>query len=153
VATRLLALGAPDGRTLPVPSLARAGDAGWYRFTAVPGRAGNAVIVGHVDTYAGAAVFYDLHLLRPGDLIYVRMGGGSARFAVRSVTEVPKARFPVSRVFGPARRHQLRLITCGGDFDYAIGHYLDNIVALATWQPARHANRPGKRVSYAAHLA
>jgi hypothetical protein len=71
VSAGLLTLGGPTitspggGLTLPVPSLAEAAvEAGWYRFTAVPGTSGNAVIVGHVDTYAGSAVFYELYRLR-----------------------------------------------------------------------------------------
>jgi hypothetical protein len=142
VATDLMTLGDPAGGTgpdslsLPVPPLAKAATAaGWYQFTAVPGAAGNAVIVGHVDTYAGPAVFYDLYLLRPGDRIYVDDGGARQRFDVTSVGELPKPDFPVNQVFGSTTRHMLWLITCGGAFDYETGHYLSNIVVSATWIP------------------
>jgi LPXTG-site transpeptidase (sortase) family protein len=143
MAADLITLGGPSGPgtggvlSLPVPPLAKAAtEAGWYKFTAVPGQAGNAVIVGHVDTYIGPAVFYDLYQLRPGESVYVSSGGTRRRFDVTSVREMPKAEFPVNQVFGGTRKHLLWLITCGGDFDYKTGHYLDNIVVSATWVPA-----------------
>jgi hypothetical protein len=146
VATNLVPLGAPDGSagpdalSLPVPPLAKAAtETGWYRFTAAPGAAGNAVIVGHVDTYIGPAVFYNLYRLRPGAPVYVVADGTRQRFDVTSVRELPKPSFPVSQVFGSTKRHMLWLITCGGAFDYETRHYLDNIVVSASWVPG-----PGK---------
>ncbi len=134
-----------DGLSLPVPPLYRAAsDAGWYDFTAVPGGAGNAVIVGHVDTYTGPAVFYHLYELRPGDPVYVDADGTRRRFDVTSVREMPKPSFPVNQVFGGTKRHMLWLITCGGSFDYETGHYLDNIVVSATWDPQKK-ERPGEK--------
>ncbi len=135
----------PDDRSLPVPPLAKAAtDAGWYGFTAVPGAAGNAVVVGHVDTLVGPAVFYNLYQLRRGDRVYVDAGGARQRFDVISVRELPKPRFPVNQVFGSTKRHMLWLITCGGAFDYATGHYLDNIIVSASWVPPSEKNR-GKK--------
>ena len=134
-----------DGLSLPVPPLARAAsDAGWYNFTAVPGGAGNAVIVGHVDTYTGPAVFYNLYQLRPGDQVYVDADGTRRRFDVTSVREMPKPSLPVNQVFGGTKRHMLWLITCGGAFDYETGHYLDNIVVSATWDPPKK-ERPAEK--------
>jgi len=143
VAVELTALGDPDGAALPVPPLAAAAtEAGWYRFSAVPGSAGNSVIVGHVDTYVGPAVFYNLYLLRPGDAIDIATGTGTERFAVRWVREVAKVQFPVNQVFGSTGKHQLWLITCGGAFDYQTGHYLDNIIVSAVWHPTvKHQTR------------
>jgi LPXTG-site transpeptidase (sortase) family protein len=151
LATDLMTLSGPGGAagidalSLPVPPLARAAsDAGWYNFTAVPGGAGNAVIVGHVDTYTGPAVFYNLYQLRPGDPVYVDADGTRRRFDVTSVRELPKPSFPVNQVFGGTKRHMLWLITCGGAFDYETGHYLDNIVVSATWDPSTK-ERPGEK--------
>lgn len=140
IAASLMTIGGAGGATdpadlsLPVPPLAKAATAaGWYTFTAVPGAAGNAVIVGHVDTYVGPGVFYNLYQLRPGDPVYVDTGGTRQHFNVTSVRELPKARFPVNQVFGATTRHMLWLITCGGAFDYQTRHYLSNIVVSATW--------------------
>jgi LPXTG-site transpeptidase (sortase) family protein len=126
----------PDDLALPTPPLAEAAvEAGWYQFTATPGAAGNSVIVGHVDTYAGPGVFYDLYQLRPGDAVYVTVGRTRQRFKVTSAREMSKASFPVGQVFGGTSRRRLWLITCGGAFDYETGHYLDNIVVSAAWAP------------------
>ncbi|HVT69201.1 MAG TPA: class F sortase [Trebonia sp.] len=152
MAARLLTLAGQSGPanqdavSLPVPPLAKAAtSAGWYRFTAVPGAAGNAVIVGHVDTYTGPGVFYDLYLLRPGDPVYVTADGTQRRFRVTSVRELAKSAFPVNQVFGGTGKHQLWLITCGGGFDYQTGHYLDNIVVSAAWvPPAPSSSHPKK---------
>jgi hypothetical protein len=35
-------------------------------------------------------------------------------------------------VYGPVPTAQLRLITCGGTFDTATGHYLSNVIVFAT---------------------
>jgi hypothetical protein len=39
---------------------------------------------------------------------------------------------PYARVFGLVSYPGLRLITCGGAFDYQTGHYVDNIVVYAS---------------------
>jgi sortase (surface protein transpeptidase) len=146
VATGLLTLGEPRGGQLPVPTLAQAETAAWYRFTAVPGTPGNAVIVGHVDTYAGPGVFYDLYLLRPGNTIHVDVSGKQQDFTVRSVTELPKPQFPVNRIFGGTSSRRLWLITCGGAFDYVTRHYLDNIIVSAVYLPS-HTEHHSQRKS------
>jgi hypothetical protein len=133
VDARLIVLGSPDNEYLPVPSLSEAFRVGWYDFTSVPGQPGNVVLVGHVDTYLGPAVFYDLYLLRPGNPIEVMLGKHHyARYFVRSVRELPKADFPTMQIFSDTRARQLWVITCGGDFDYATHHYLDNIIVSAS---------------------
>jgi LPXTG-site transpeptidase (sortase) family protein len=136
VSAKVITLGGARTGDLAVPPLADVFDTGWYKFTAAPGTAGNSVIAGHVDTYRGPAVFYDLYLLRPGDPVYVGLGAHDRqRYIVRWVKEVSKANFPMAEVFGQTTAHRLWLITCGGSFDYATRHYLDNII-VAAGQPA-----------------
>ncbi|MFC4149642.1 class F sortase [Micromonospora mangrovi] len=118
---------------LEVPPLDRPELAGWYRRGPTPGEAGNAVLVGHVDTQDGPAVFFDLGRLRPGDPIQVtRADGRVAGFTVTGVGAYPKDRFPTERVYGGGTDARLRLITCGGRFDSRTGNYPDNIVVFAT---------------------
>lgn len=119
---------------LEVPPLDRPTVAGWYRLGASPGEAGNAVIVGHVDTPdTGPAVFFHLGRLTPGDTIRVtRADGSEATFAVDGVRSYPKDRFPTELVYGGGGTARLRLITCGGRFDERDRNYLDNIVVFAT---------------------
>jgi hypothetical protein len=47
---------------------------------------------------------------------------------------VAKAAFPSKLVYGAVNDAELRLITCGGAFDFATGHYVDNIIVFAVRQ-------------------
>jgi len=131
VHTRLIRLGLTAQGTLQVP--ASTAVAGWYTGSPRPGQVGSAVIAGHIDSLQGPAVFFRLRLLRPGNLVYVRHADGTlAVFRVYAEHMYAKDRFPTRRVYGPAPDPELRLITCGGIFDAAIGSYLSNVVVYAT---------------------
>jgi hypothetical protein len=133
VKTHLIRLGVTAAGALQVP--ASIAVAGWYTGSPRPGATGSAVIAGHIDSVSGPGVFFRLRELRPGDLVYVQRG--HARIAVFKVTGVEtflKARFPTEAVYGPVPNAQLRLITCGGTFDAATGHYLSNVIVFAVLQ-------------------
>jgi len=126
----VIRLGLNSDGTLEVPSDFSV--TGWWEGGPIPGDVGPAVIVGHVDNVNGPAVFYHLRDLRPGQIIsVVRPDGRVANFAVESLAEFAKSNFPTARVYGATPDPQLRLITCGGRFDYTIHHYVDNIVVFA----------------------
>jgi hypothetical protein len=130
VSSPLDRLGRARDRTVQVPS--RWERAGWYAPGTRPGDPGSAVILGHVDSKRGPAVFYRLRELRPGDLVEVALAGGSSvRFAVERVEQYPKARFPTAEVYYPTLTPELRLVTCGGTFDATAGHYRSNIIVFA----------------------
>ncbi len=123
-------LGVDDSRALVPPSDFRR--AGWFTGGPAPGDTGPAVIVGHVDSREGPAVFFRLAELTAGDDVLVdRADGTTARFTVVSVGRYPKDRFPTERVYGPTPRAELRLITCGGEFDRDARSYRDNVVVNA----------------------
>ncbi|MEV4712884.1 class F sortase [Micromonospora sp. NPDC049374] len=129
----LISVAADAAGALEVPPLDRPGVAGWYRPGVSPGETGNAVLVGHVDSPAGPAVFFRLGQLRPGDTIeIVRTDARVVRFAVYGVVAYPKDRFPTDLVYGPGDTAGLRLITCGGRFDRDTGEYVDNVIVFAT---------------------
>jgi sortase (surface protein transpeptidase) len=131
VRTGLVRLGITSSGTLQVPSSTSV--AGWYTGSPRPGAAGAAVIAGHIDSVAGPGVFFRLRLLRAGERVYVRRADGSvAVFAVTAVRSYLKTSFPTEAVYGPEPNAQLRLITCGGTFDYATGHYLSNVIVYAS---------------------
>ena len=70
--------------------------------------------------------------LRRGQKVYViRADGSVATFRITAVRRYAKNRFPTSAVYGPVPDAELRLITCGGQFDYSTGSYLSNVVAYA----------------------
>jgi hypothetical protein len=134
VTSDLLELGLnPDG-SAEVPPLARDSQAGWYRDSPTPGQVGPAVILGHVDSAEyGPAVFFRLGDLRPGDEVSVaRADGTTGVFRVDRVESYRKDAFPTLEVYGNTDRPELRLITCGGEFDPASRNYLSNIVVYAS---------------------
>jgi hypothetical protein len=133
VQTRLMTLGLAADGTMQVPPLSSASVAGWFTGSPRPGAVGSAIIVGHIDSEGAPAVFYRLDELRPGDDVYVkRADGTTAKFRVTSRQTYLKDHFPTQTVYGPTPDAELRLITCGGTFDYATHHYLSNIVVYAT---------------------
>ena len=105
--------------------------AGWYREGVIPGDPGPAVIAGHVDSVRGPAVFYRLHELVAGDAVTVLRGGVWVTFRVVVVEQYAKNEFPAERVYRPTPDAELRLITCGGDFNPGRLSYQDNIVVYA----------------------
>jgi LPXTG-site transpeptidase (sortase) family protein len=131
VSTPLVKLGRlPDG-SLQVPK--HWDTAGWYDKGPRPGQPGPAVILGHVDSTRGPAVFYQLRALRPGDTVRVGLADGRVLvFRVQRIQRYPKDEFPTEAVYFPTLNRELRLITCGGEFDYAARSYLDNVVVYAT---------------------
>jgi hypothetical protein len=134
VKSELLHLGLNADGSLQVPSLfALPSEAAWYKYSATPGQIGPSVIEGHVDTYNGPSVFYRLGALVPGDTVDVTLADGArATFRVTGVRSYPKADWPWRVIFGSTNYAALRLITCGGTFDYATGHYLSNTVVFAS---------------------
>ncbi|HEV2452273.1 MAG TPA: class F sortase [Streptosporangiaceae bacterium] len=142
VHSRLLRLGInPDG-TIRVPPLHASADrAAWYKYSATPGQLGASVIVGHVDTYRGPAVFFRLGGLHPGNRVYVVLADGiTAVFRVTGVRQYVKSRFPAKAVYGGAGYAALRLITCGGAFDYSTLNYRSSTVVFASLVAARPAD-------------
>ena len=143
VNSKLLHLGVNSDGTIQVPSLVTSSDeAAWYKYSATPGQVGASVIEGHVDSYQGPAVFFRLGALRPGDTVDVRLADGiTAIFRVTGVRQYPKSRFPAKTIYGATTYAALRLITCGGAFDYATGHYLSSTVVFASLISSRAAHR------------
>jgi hypothetical protein len=139
VNSKLLHLGVNSDGTIQVPSLyTQPGRAAWYRYSVTPGQIGAAVIEGHVDTYHGSAVFFRLGALRPGNRIDVRLADGiTAVFRVTGVRRYLKSTFPAKAIYGATGYAALHLITCGGAFDGATGHYLGSTVVFATLTSAR----------------
>jgi len=106
--------------------------AGYYTGRPMPGAIGPAIIVAHIDSKTGPAVFHRLRDLKPGDEAAVtRADGTEVVFVVDRVEQHPKNAFPTEAVYGPTPDATLRLITCGGSFDRSVGHYRDNTIAFA----------------------
>jgi Sortase domain len=134
VTAHVIPLGVHDGE-ISVPPLTEPFLAGWYDRGPAPGQPGAAVLLGHVDAAGvGPAVFYRLGDLRQGDRIFVtRTDGRTAVFTVTGVGLYSQRAFPARRVYTGTSTPTLRLITCGGEFDWQTHLYLDRTVVFATY--------------------
>ncbi|QJY44881.1 class F sortase [Pseudonocardia broussonetiae] len=105
---------------------------GWWSPGPLVGGRGSAVLAGHVDTAeAGLGALAVLREVEPGEEVVVRGADGrELRYAVTARREYPKADLPADLFTGDGPPG-LVLITCGGDFDRATGHYEDNVVVHA----------------------
>jgi sortase (surface protein transpeptidase) len=132
VSAPVMEVGLNTDGTVQVPPLDDHNLTGWYRYGPTPGQRGAAVILGHVDSLTTISVFYYLKDLHARDRVYVTLADRKvAIFAVDGVQKVAKDAFPGASIYGKASYPSLRLITCGGPFDKATGHYLDNIIVYA----------------------
>lgn len=110
--------------------------AGWYTLAPSPGEIGPAIIVGHVDSPTGPAVFWNLRNLEPGNLVMVtREDGKKVSFSVEKVESYDQNNFPSDKVYGNLDYPGLRLITCDGKFDPLTRHYSHNLVVYARATP------------------
>lgn len=129
VTSAIVDLGRNADGTVEVPSSFHL--VGWYKLAVTPGQVGPAVFLGHVDSQSGPGIFYRLGQLRIGDRVVVtRRDGRAVTFAITGVREYAKVAFPSIDVYGDTPTPTIRLVTCGGAFDAATGHYLSNVVAF-----------------------
>ncbi len=94
---------------------------------------GTIVVAAHVDSFTqGLGRFAELLGVRPGDMLHLSSAHLSQGFRVVDARLVPKTSISAaSDVFsgkGPAR---LVLITCGGEYDPALGGYQSNQIVAA----------------------
>jgi sortase (surface protein transpeptidase) len=126
----IVPLGLGPGGVIEVPD--NFVQAGWYSGGPRPGDSGPAVILGHVDSFSGPAVFFELKDLQAGATIMVTSSTGTQAFVVDSVEKYAKTDFPTEAVYGPVSDRALRLVTCGGQFDETKHSYLSNVIVFAT---------------------
>lgn len=129
ISQRLIGLRVNANRQLDVPQ--DYDDIGWWSTGPVAGDPGAAVIVGHVDSTVGPAVFSGLSSLTKGATVaVVRADGTTAKFKVTKLQSFPKEHFPDKLVYRTSGRPSLHLVTCGGSYDRSTG-YRDNVVVFA----------------------
>lgn len=130
VDTRQLSeLGQTEDRRLEVPRDATT--VGHYTGAAAPGERGPAIYASHVNYRGVEGGFARLADVEAGDQVLVeREDGVTVVYAVDRVDEVPKDAFPTAQVYGPTVGAELRLITCGGEFDSDVRSYEDNVIVF-----------------------
>lgn len=123
-------LGLNADKTVSVPDSYT--EVGWYKNGATPGEIGASVILGHVDSYQGPAVFYSLGQLTKGDEIEVtREDGSVATFVVTDTERVAQDNFPTEKVYGAVNYAGLRLVTCTGIYNRGTLKYSHNLIVYA----------------------
>lgn len=108
-------------------------EAGWYRYGAAPGDSeGHAVIAAHVDTMSDLAPFSQLQTLDRGSRIVVEQDNGNVlAYRVSEVAFMDKDDFDGDGLFRRDGQHQLKLVTCGGEWLDDRQDYSDNVVVTA----------------------
>jgi hypothetical protein len=107
--------------------------AGWWQDGTRPGaKSGAVLIAGHVDSArGGAGAFFKLHSVRIGERVQLATAGGRTySYRVVSVRSYTKSALPTG-IYSGEGAPRLVLVTCGGPFDAATGHYEDNVVVTA----------------------
>lgn len=107
-------------------------EVGWYRFGAVPGETGAAVLAAHIAYNGRNGAFRRLVDVELGERVEVELADGTTRaFAITGIRQYRKAELPTGLIFDRQGAPRLVLITCGGDFLPSERSYQDNIVAFA----------------------
>ncbi|MGK5641850.1 sortase domain-containing protein [Streptomyces sp. URMC 126] len=110
------------GRPVRQPPKEHSDTAGWCTGSALPGRPGTAVLVGHRENDGKGGVFRKLGTLREGAVVEIERGDGKTlRFTVTAVRTMDRdeafatrKEHPAAGSPGPEER-ALRLVTCAGD--------------------------------------
>jgi LPXTG-site transpeptidase (sortase) family protein len=124
-------LGLNSNHTIEVPKNNMG--VGWFVYGAKPGQIGAAVVVGHLDSVWGSAIFANLSKVKPGDkIIITRADGSIVTYRVDSLSKFSQNNFPTHAVYDSVSYSAIRLITCSGTWDKKAGHYSDNLVVFGT---------------------
>jgi LPXTG-site transpeptidase (sortase) family protein len=129
-----------------MPDPETADDVAYYDFSAWPGlgggpgKGGNSVFAGHVDSGRKAckngtvkppcqAVFWDANKLKTGDEVEVKIGGQSFKYTVTGNQAVPATSPDWDKIVSSTAEETITLITCGGTFSN--GEYNNRQVVTA----------------------
>jgi LPXTG-site transpeptidase (sortase) family protein len=135
-----------DG-SLPMPDPSTPDEVAYYDFSAgqglggAPGRGGNTVLSGHVDSGSKPcnngtvpppcqAVFWDVRNLKVGDEIEIHLTGQVYKYTVTANESVHAVSGPWDQIVAATEKETLTLITCGGQF--VAGEYTHRTVVTAT---------------------
>lgn len=110
----------------------------WYEPLGKAGEQDNVVMAGHVDYWdTGPAIFWSVPSLAPGDVLRViGENGETIEYAVEwaRLFDVATELTPEviqTQIVGDTGQESLTLITCGGQFNYETGEYLQRFVVRA----------------------
>ena len=108
-------------------------DAAWYKYGAVPGYEGDAIIDGHVDNALSLpGVFKNLGTIKPGADVYVETASSTKLdFKVTDVEIYNVADVPMKQILSKTGGAYLTLITCDGTWEQNQKEYNERLVVAA----------------------
>ena len=105
----------------------------YYKNGPLPGEIGPSVVLGHVDSKDGPAVFYSLGQVSVGDEILIHREDDSVLvFTITDFERIEQKTFPTERVYGYIPYQGLRLVTCSGTYNREVMRYSHNLIVYAT---------------------
>ncbi|MCU1536144.1 MAG: peptidase sortase [Humibacillus sp.] len=109
-------------------------EVGWYSYGPRPGDPrGATVLAAHLDMPGyGTGPIAAVADLRPGDVLSVRSGSTTTRYAVTDVRSISKTRLDLPALFTRDGGPVLHVVTCGGTFDPDLRRYDRNVVVTAS---------------------
>lgn len=128
----LVPTGLQENGSLEVPPVSEPMQASWFDQSPTPGEVGPSIVLGHVNGGGQPGIFVNLKDVVAGSQVFIdRADGQRAVFEVSRVDTIPKDSFPTDAVYNDTANPQLRLITCGGDYDRSARSYLSNVIVYA----------------------
>lgn len=110
-------------------------DVAWYRYSAVPGQAGLAIIDGHKDNGFGlSAVLMNLIDLKKGNQIYIQdTAGQTMKFLVLATSTLGEASSTADLFHFSKDKSMLAIITCEGQWMPEQKMYSDRLIVFAEY--------------------
>jgi LPXTG-site transpeptidase (sortase) family protein len=133
VDTKILGTGVKVDGSLDAPG--NIFDAGWYKFGAMPGTEGSAVLTGHVariqqNVMTAKGIFYDINKLMKGDTVQIQNDRGETFTYVVRESRIYNPVDVATEVFYSENGSHLNLITCDGTWDPASLSYSGRLVVF-----------------------
>lgn len=107
----------------------------WYTGSAEPGQPGATLIDGHVSSWTAHGVFYNLHLLKPGDSIQIIKGDNSVvNYQVVKTQTYSSNNVDMQAAITPidSSTSGLNLITCTGDVIKGTSQFNERVIVFAS---------------------
>lgn len=102
----------------------------WYKYGAVPGKDGNAILAGHRDWNGELGTFFYLEKMKVGETLTITYENNQKQeFKLTSVQLYPVESIP-KEVMSLGGKSRLTVITCGGKYVKSKGGYQSRVVAI-----------------------
>ncbi|MFE8700653.1 class F sortase [Cytobacillus sp. FJAT-54145] len=129
VEANILQVGLQEDGIMEVPEDVM--EVGWYTNGAKPGQNGNVVLAGHVDSYLGPGIFFNLKNVSIDDEIIISNGEEIVKYRIVKKEAYPYDQGPIEEIFGYTSQKRLHLITCTGRYNPFTDNHAERLVVTA----------------------